>query len=178
MENLAEKSLSGHVEHDQLEGHIAIILEHHQVPSGPLGGFDQLQALLDRPGRRDFAGDVLAMVHGVDRHVGVHIPGSRDPDQVEVLALAEFFPLILRAGVKFRVVRCARESFFRRLGFFRPQVAKGLDLDPLDTDQRPHVARPSLAQPDDADAYDFDRFGGVTGHVESLFTVPCGRKTG
>ena len=56
---------------------------------GLLDRLGDLAGLVDRVGHRLFAVDVLAGLHGVDRHLGVPVVGRGDQDGVDVLALED-----------------------------------------------------------------------------------------
>ena len=54
--------------------------------------------LVDGVGHRLFAVDVLAGLHGVDRHLGVPVVGGGDQDDVDILAIEEL-PVVLGDAV-------------------------------------------------------------------------------
>ena len=114
----------------------------------------------------------LPWFHGVDRHGGVQVIGRRHHDQVKVLALAQLLPFVLRAGVEHGSVPRVFKLLRGRLDPFGPQVAQGLDFNPLQAPQKVHVTRPPVAHPNNAHAHGADPGRGVARHVESLL-VRC-----
>ena len=56
---------------------------------GLLGRLGDAAGLVDRVGHRLFAVDVLAGLHGVDRHLGVPVVGRGDQDDVDVLVVED-----------------------------------------------------------------------------------------
>ena len=101
--HFAEESLPRHVQRHDLKRQIAVVLHHLAMLPRPLGRLDQLPALLDGPGRRHFRGDVFAVIHRVNGHRRVHVPRRRHEHQVNVVTLANPFP-IFRTGEDIRVV--------------------------------------------------------------------------
>ena len=97
VEYLAEQPVLSHVERRQLEEVVDTVLEHHAVALCLLGSVDQLPALVERHGGWDFDGDMLAVLHGINRHRDVQLPRGADVNQVDVIAPAKFLPPLLPA---------------------------------------------------------------------------------
>ena len=157
VEYLAEQPVLSHVERRQLEEVIDTVLEHHAVALCLLGSVDQLPALVERHGGWDFDGDMLAVLHGINRHRDVQLPRGADVNQVDVIAPAKFLPPLLPAvrGSSREVM--SGEDLLRLVDTLGVEVAERHDLDPVDVGEAFHGARAAHTQPDETYAYDRDR---------------------
>ena len=95
-------------------------------------------------------GDVLALLHGVDRHRHVLLPRGDDVDEVDVAALAELFPALFAAVSRGLGKSATREDRLRAIDPLGVKVAEGLDLDAVEMSEALHSTRTAHAQPDEA----------------------------
>ena len=100
IEDVTEETLILHIKGGHLEEVVDAILQHHAVLAGPLGGVDEGPDVVQREGSRHFDSDVLALLHSVLRHLDVGLPIGHNVDQVDIGALDELLPRIVRAVVE------------------------------------------------------------------------------
>ena len=150
MEDITEQPLFGHVERREFEKVVDTVFEHHTMALSLLGGVHQLPALVERRGGGNLHGDVLALLHGVDRHRDVLLPRGDDVDEVDVAALAELFPALFAAVSRGLGKSATREDRLRAIDPLGVKVAEGLDLDAVEMSEALHGARTAHAQPDEA----------------------------
>jgi hypothetical protein len=62
------------------------------VLAGFLGGVDELPALVEILGGRNFHGDILALLHGIDSHRHMVVPVGSDIYEIYVWTPAQFHP--------------------------------------------------------------------------------------
>ena len=152
VEDLAEKPVLRHVERRQLEEIVDTVLEHHAVALRLLGGVHQLPALVERLRGGNLDGDVLAVLHGIDRHRNMLEPRRGDVDQVDVLTLAELLPALLAAvGLGTRQAALL-EDLLRSLDPLGIEVAQRLDLHAVEVRETADGTRTAHTQPDETDA--------------------------
>src|SRR5699024_11506676 len=82
--------------------------------AGTLGRFYQLPAFFYRSGSRYFYGNMFALLHGINSHRHMPIPWSSNKNQIDIIAIAHFFPGIGIIGINFRFVR---SILYHLLGF-------------------------------------------------------------
>jgi len=99
VDELAELAMAHEVEREHLDIAVAAVLELHAVAARALGRLDARPALLQRHRRRHFDGDVLAVLHRVERDRRVQLPGRRDVDEIEV-AVAHRLPRLRLVGTR------------------------------------------------------------------------------
>ena len=157
VEYLAEQPVLSHVERRQLEEVVDTVLEHHAVALCLLGSVDQLPALVERHGGWDFDGDMLAVLHGINRHRDVQLPRGADVNQVDVIAQAKFLPPLLPAVRGGGREVMSGEDLLRLVDTLGVEVAERHDLDPVNVGEAFHGARAAHTQPNETHAYDRDR---------------------
>ena len=96
------------------------------------------------------ASQLIAAVHGVDRHRDVLLPRGDDVDEVDVAALAELFPALFAAVSRGFGKSATREDRLRAIDPLGVKVAEGLDLNAVEMSEALHSARTAHAQPDEA----------------------------
>src|SRR6266850_3352990 len=131
MNDLSEKTLPGHIQHQQFKKPITGIFHHHAVLTGPFGGFYQLPAMLECSRSRYFDAHMLSMIHGMEGHGRVETPGGSNEYQINVILFAYLFPCILVAGVEDRIVARTFQPFFGFDDTVGAQVTQSLYFDTL-----------------------------------------------
>ncbi len=154
---LPKQALAHHVVDEHGLAEVAAVLQHDAVLARLLGRIDQLPAPLDRLGRRHLRGRVLAGRHG--RHTDRHVPLPRArgvDDQVELLGLAEALEVGLAARVAGRLGLAGRGRHVLAFGdALGDEVADGLDLDAVESQQEAQKVSPPVADADEPHAYPF-----------------------
>src|SRR5690606_28705968 len=130
--------------------------------------FNELPALIDSLGGGDFRCGVNIVFHRVNRHGGMQLPGGGDVEQVDLIAFAHAFPVVLTRGVQFRVVRSVCKHFPGLLGTLGPYIAQRLDLYALDLAHALYRGGTATAETDESYPHSL-KFGcGITTHIEVL----------
>ena len=92
MQNLPEKSLSGHFQGHNFKEIVAAVFQLHAMLLGSLRSFDQLPALIEGAGSRHFYCCMLARFHSKNCHWDVPFPRRGNVNQIQIWPLAHFFP--------------------------------------------------------------------------------------
>ena len=166
MDDFTEHALLDHVQAGQLEEIVAAVFQHHAVLAGTLGRVHQGPAFRDgrRSGHLD--GDMLPMLHRIDRDRGMKLPGNGQVNQVDVIPLAELLVAFLTAV--FIQGAGGADPFQDLLGLFhavRIQVAEGHDGRIFHIGQATDGAGAAVAETDEADPDVFDRLRGEAQHA-------------
>ena len=97
--HVAKHPLFDHVEQPQLFAVVATVLQHDAMPLGALRGRDQGEAIFFGVGDGHLACRVKPLLHGVQGHWGVEVPGGGNHHQVGHLRIARLTPSFTRCIV-------------------------------------------------------------------------------
>ena len=89
VDNVSKHALLGHGEGRELKEVIAAVFKDHAVLAGTLRGVYKVPACLEGFCRRNFQGNMLAVLHGIECHGNVVDPVCADVHKVHVRVLAE-----------------------------------------------------------------------------------------
>ena len=151
VKHFTEYALLSHVQCSQFEEVIYTVFKLHTVFTSFFRGIDQRPDFVHGHCRRNFDGNVLAVFHGVDSHLCVMFPVSRDVNEVDIVTFAKFFPGIFATGVRscFRQA-CLGQDFLCTGG---DKVAKGYDLCSGDVSEAFYCTRSTHTQANESDTY-------------------------
>ena len=167
--HFAEQPSGGHVQRRHLEKVVTAVLEHHAVAARAFGGVDELPALIDRHGCRNLERDMLAAFHRIDGDRRVQFPWRTVVYQIDVVALAHLFPVLL-AGVCGRLGQSGSGQYpLRPLDGPRTYVAQRDDLNALQMREALDGHRTPHAEPDECHAHGRNRIAAQLQHVRLSF---------
>ena len=95
VDHVPEEPLLSHIKAGQFEKVVAAVLQHYAMLAGPLGSVHQGPALFDAGRSRHLNRNVLAVLHGIGGHSGVHLPGNGQINEIDIVKLAKLLPSLL-----------------------------------------------------------------------------------
>ncbi len=166
MKHLAEEALLCHVERGELEEVVDAVLQLHAVFARALGGIDEAPDLLHGHGGGHLDGYMLALLHGVNAHVGMGLPVGNDVDQVQVVAFCQLLPRVGAAGVGGGLGEaCLTEDLLRHLHPLGTDIAECFDLHAGDMGETTHGTGTAHAEADEPYPHHGEGVGGELHHI-------------
>ena len=153
VQDLAEEALADHVEDHHLGAIVVAVLHHHAVLAVFLGVLDELPAIVERHGRRDFGCRVLAVLHRCDADRHVPFPWRGIEDEIDVFGLTQSFEVTRSPGVTVGSFWPGRnDQFLHQLHAVFGDVADRGDAHAGNTKHVANVRCPLTPDTDKADA--------------------------
>ena len=94
MRDFSDNALRTKMQGGHLKPVVAAILKHHAMASVALGRINDTPAIGYRIRNRHFAGHVFAVLHGINRNIGMPSDTGADINKVDVIAPTHRFPVV------------------------------------------------------------------------------------
>ena len=164
--DVPKEALLRHIQGGDFKEVVDAVFQHHAVLAGTFGSVHHLPDIIQREGGRDFAGNVFALLHGIEHDGRVVHPVCGYVHQVDVRSFAHLFPGILASIISGGLRHSG--PLQHALATVRAglvQVAEGNDADPLLIGEAADGFRATCPQADKADSYGVN---GRTGQSDDI----------
>ena len=174
VQQFSEDSGANHVQDEQFAVPVTTILHDHAVTAGLFRRVNNLLALFDGVYGRNFHAGVRSALHGGYGHGSVPVPGCGDVNEIEIVAFAEIFVVVLAVGVNFGALAAAFLHHF--LGVSGVLFYRVTDRIHLYVRNRQEIRQHAGAAAADSNYTEAHGISGLKFHANHRFVCGGGRR--